>query len=81
MVIDGLTVSRRHARITISAGAAVIEDLGSTSGVHVEGQRIAALTRIVPGNPFTLGTESISLLRRGPSVQTLKVDPGSKKNV
>jgi 3',5'-cyclic-nucleotide phosphodiesterase len=35
-----MTVSRRHARVTYSDGAWKIEDLGSTNGTWVNGQRI-----------------------------------------
>jgi predicted component of type VI protein secretion system len=37
---DLMTVSRRHARVTYSDGAWKIEDLGSTNGTWVNGQRI-----------------------------------------
>src|SRR5215471_18292267 len=39
LVIDGTTVSRRHARITVAHGTATIEDLDSTNGTHVNGTR------------------------------------------
>ena len=34
------TVSRKHARITVASGQAVIEDLGSRNGTYVNGARI-----------------------------------------
>lgn len=37
--LDGLQISKRHARLTQSAAGIVIEDLGSTNGVFVNGSR------------------------------------------
>ena len=41
--LNSAGVSRRHARITISAGRATIEDLGSKNGTFVGDQRVAGL--------------------------------------
>lgn len=75
LVIDASTVSRRHARITVASGTATIEDLGSTNGTHVNGTRISAPTRIIPGNEVALGTEVLLVRMRSPSALTVKVDP------
>jgi DNA-binding winged helix-turn-helix (wHTH) protein len=75
LVIDATTVSRRHARITVASGTATIEDLDSTNGTHVNGTRISAPTRIVPGNEVALGTEVLLVRMRSPSALTVKVDP------
>jgi pSer/pThr/pTyr-binding forkhead associated (FHA) protein len=49
-------VSRRHARITLSDGKYVLEDLGSTNGTFVNrGKRLAAGTR----QPLNDGDEII----------------------
>src|SRR3984893_3524165 len=37
LVIDGNTVSRSHARITVRSGTATVEDLASTNGTYVSG--------------------------------------------
>jgi two-component system, cell cycle response regulator len=39
--LNGDGVSRQHARITVGADSAELEDLGSTNGVFVNGDRIA----------------------------------------
>lgn len=75
LVIEGTTVSRRHARITVSGGAATIEDLDSTNGTHVNGTRISAPTQLAPGDEFALGSELLRVRRRSPSALTVKVDP------
>jgi DNA-binding winged helix-turn-helix (wHTH) protein len=74
LVIDGTTVSRHHARITVAHGAATIEDLDSTNGTHVNGARIAAPTRLAPGDEFALGSEVLRLRLRSTSALTVKVD-------
>jgi len=78
LIVDGTTVSRRHARITVSNGAATIEDLGSTNGTHVNGTRISAPTRLVPGDEFALGSEMLRVRLRRASALTTKVDPESE---
>jgi DNA-binding winged helix-turn-helix (wHTH) protein len=75
LVVDGTTVSRRHARITVVSGAVTIEDLESTNGTHVNGTRISVPTRIAPGNEVALGSEVLQLRMRISSATTIKVDP------
>jgi serine/threonine protein kinase len=53
--IDAEDVSRRHARLTFSGYEFVIENLGSTNGVHVEGVRIELPTRIFPEQEIQIG--------------------------
>ena len=74
IVIDAGSVSRRHARITVVAGAATIEDLDSTNGTHVNGTRISGLTPLAPGDELSLGNEALRVRRRTPSALTVKVD-------
>jgi len=75
LVIDGTTVSRRHARVTVAHGAAMIEDLDSTNGTFVNGTRVSAPTRLVPGDEFALGSEVLRVRLRSSSALTVKVDP------
>jgi DNA-binding winged helix-turn-helix (wHTH) protein len=78
LVIDGTTVSRRHARITVAHGAATIEDLDSTNGTHVNGTRISAPTPLAAGNEFALGSEVLRVRLRSVSALTVKVDEGGE---
>lgn len=48
-------VSRTHCRISIENGKMVIEDLNSTNGTYVDGQRISEPTSISLKNTITLG--------------------------
>jgi hypothetical protein len=74
LVIEGTTVSRRHARITVAHGTAMIEDLDSTNGTHVNGRRVSAPTRLAPGDEFALGSEMLRVRLRSSSALTVKVD-------
>jgi DNA-binding winged helix-turn-helix (wHTH) protein len=48
-------VSRRHARVVVSGGRAVIEDLGSKNGTFVGDERVAVSRRLVHGDVIRLG--------------------------
>lgn len=48
----------RHARITLEDGEYWLEDLGSTSGTFVDGQKIAKKVRLQKGSKFQLGGTS-----------------------
>ena len=61
LVIDDLSLSRQHARISWQQGQLWIEDLKSTNGTHVRGERIAARTPIVPGETVQLGALTASV--------------------
>jgi DNA-binding winged helix-turn-helix (wHTH) protein len=53
--IDSPRVSRRHARIMVSAGKASIEDLGSKNGTCVSGRRMDRPTPLEGGDQIELG--------------------------
>ena len=48
-------VSWRHARLAPSDGGIQIEDLGSSNGTYVDGERIAAPVVVPPGTRFQVG--------------------------
>jgi DNA-binding winged helix-turn-helix (wHTH) protein len=54
--LDSPTVSRRHARITISGLSATIEDMGSRNGTFVRGERVAAPTPLRDRDEIRLGS-------------------------
>jgi pSer/pThr/pTyr-binding forkhead associated (FHA) protein len=55
VVVDSPLVSARHCRLTQTPDGLLVEDLGSTHGTYVEGSRVAAPTRVAPGQEITLG--------------------------
>ena len=59
VVLGDSNVSRRHARLFLSAGGSwAVEDLGSTNGVHVNGQKITGAHELQPGDRLDIGTVS-----------------------
>lgn len=57
VVIDHVSVSRRHAQLLVTPEKAQIEDLGSANGTFVGSQRLAASTptELAEGQPLRLG--------------------------
>jgi DNA-binding winged helix-turn-helix (wHTH) protein len=53
--IDSTNVSRRHARIVVSAGQATLEDLGSKNGTYVGGQKLTGPSELTDGDVITVG--------------------------
>jgi hypothetical protein len=61
VVINDAEVSRKHARMTMQAGGYVLEDLGSTNGTFVNGQRLMGPHVLRPNELLMLG-ENVSLV-------------------
>jgi hypothetical protein len=58
---DRDTVSRRHARIVIADGTAVIEDLGSKNGTYLRGERLETASALEDGDQIRLGSVPLVL--------------------
>ncbi|MEE4329895.1 MAG: sigma 54-interacting transcriptional regulator, partial [Wenzhouxiangella sp.] len=56
------TVSRQHARLHFDGRDWLLEDLGSSNGVKVNGKATTAATRVQPGDRLQLGSLTCSLL-------------------
>jgi pSer/pThr/pTyr-binding forkhead associated (FHA) protein len=54
--IDAETVSRRHARLRIASGEAVLDDLGSHNGTFFHGRRLTGPASLADGDEFQLGS-------------------------
>jgi len=59
--IDSPSVSRRHARIRVEGGQAILEDLGSKNGTFLRGQRISAPVPLADGDEIRLGKIPLTL--------------------
>ena len=53
--IDEISVSRQHAKITVSGKAAILEDLDSRNGTFLDGERIDRPVELRDGTAFRLG--------------------------
>ncbi len=55
IVINDAEISRKHVRLTFQADQYVMEDLGSTNGTFVDGQRITGPHILTSGNKIMMG--------------------------
>ncbi|MFZ0090354.1 MAG: FHA domain-containing protein [Solirubrobacteraceae bacterium] len=58
VVLTGLTVSRRHARLRFRDGRWILHDLESTNGTRVNGRPVIRC-QLLPGDRVMLGDESL----------------------
>ncbi len=68
-------VSRQHARLTRTPGGYVLEDLGSTNGSFVNGERLIAPRVLASGDLLGLG-ENVTLSFEGASPETAETVMG-----
>ncbi len=64
-------VSRRHAKITVRGGRAVLEDLGSRNGTSVGGRLIEGPIELAGGDTIGVGPEEILFLGPGGAGSTV----------
>ena len=54
--LDSSTVSRRHARIVVTADRAVLEDCGSKNGTFRGNEAVTSPTPLADGDTFRVGS-------------------------
>jgi DNA-binding winged helix-turn-helix (wHTH) protein len=54
--LDASTVSRRHARLVVTAEGTVLEDFGSKNGTFRGGERVSAPIRLADGDAIYFGS-------------------------
>src|SRR5215212_8623813 len=59
IAINDAEISRRHARLTFQGGKYILEDLGSTNGTFVNGQRLAGPRVLKPGEVVSFGEQIV----------------------
>ncbi|MEK6752705.1 MAG: FHA domain-containing protein [Chloroflexota bacterium] len=59
VAINDAEVSRKHSRLSFQGGKYVIEDLGSTNGTFVNGQRLAGPVVLKAGDVVSLGEQIV----------------------
>ena len=70
MVLVEDMVSRKHARISLDSDEIKIEDLGSTNGTFVNGEKVKE-ARLKEGDRILIGTSILKLVVQGPSAVEL----------
>jgi DNA-binding winged helix-turn-helix (wHTH) protein len=59
VVLDSLSVSRRHARITVAGVSVTVEDLGSKNGTWRRGQRLTGSMTLEDGDELRFGSVDV----------------------
>ncbi|WP_213957959.1 FHA domain-containing protein [Variovorax sp. dw_954] len=60
IVVDSVSASRRHARIIVAPAFVTIEDLGSSNGTYVNGERVQNQV-LADGDAVRIGTFEMRL--------------------
>ena len=68
--IDSTQVSRRHARIVVTATGASIEDMGSKNGTFVNHVRVSGVQPLADRDEIDLGPERLVFRLRGDAAST-----------
>jgi len=63
IVIGDDFVSGKHARVSPAGDGAVLEDLGSTNGTVLNGQRLSVPTQLRPGDAIDIGSVRLKVDR------------------
>lgn len=71
IAINDPEISRKHSRLSFQGGKYVIEDLGSTNGTFVNGQRLAGPAVLKPGDVVSLGEQIVLMY------DAITYDPGA----
>jgi DNA-binding winged helix-turn-helix (wHTH) protein len=77
--IEAPGVSRRHARILVGEGQAMLEDLGSKNGTYLREQRLAAPALLSDGDTFRVGRQML-VFHSQPADGSTLTEGGSKSN-
>src|SRR6476469_3975948 len=78
MVLVEDMVSRKHAKITVGPGKVLIEDLGSTNGTFVNGEKIRQ-ARLKEGDRILIGTSILKLVQHQGAVAAAELDDRAVK--
>ena len=68
--VEARSISRHHARITVSSGRITLEDLGSKNGTTVGGRRVHSVTDLHDGDRIVFGSVPATLRSVRPAMST-----------
>lgn len=68
LVLTDPSVSGHHLRVTPDADGVTVEDLGSTNGTFVNGERIAGPVRLTTGHQLRIGSTTMRVVVGAPAV-------------
>lgn len=71
VAINDAEISRKHSRLSFQGGKYVLEDLGSTNGTFVNGQRLAGPVVLKAGDVVSLGEQIVLMY------DAINMDPGA----
>ena len=73
--LDASTVSRRHARIVVTADETTLEDFGSKNGTFRGSERVTSPIRLADGDAIHIGSLLVTFHVRGPGSTETQVEP------
>jgi pSer/pThr/pTyr-binding forkhead associated (FHA) protein len=68
LVIDNTEVSRTHCRLEVTSAGLSVEDLRSSNGTYVNGERVRSAHMLASGDRLLLGTEEVVVHTQGSAV-------------
>ena len=78
--VDEPHVSGQHARITVSAGRAAVEDLGSTNGTFLQGSRVTSPQLLADGDLIRFGATDVKFKIHQPKTKAVAPPDERKRN-
>jgi DNA-binding winged helix-turn-helix (wHTH) protein len=73
--LDASTVSRRHARVVVTADGTVLEDFGSKNGTFRGTERVTSPVRLADGDAIRIGSLLVTFHVRGPGSTETQIHP------
>jgi DNA-binding winged helix-turn-helix (wHTH) protein len=78
--IDSNSVSRRHARIVVSAGRATLEDLGSKNGTYLRGAKLQEPSELSDGDVIAMGEIVLTFRAARAALSTKTASPAGRND-
>jgi len=75
VLLHAKSASRQHARVSLTDSRPSIDDLGSTNGTFVNGERIEGSKALQSGDVISIGSESMTIVEADQSTTAAMVSP------